>query len=147
MTQISAGLAESSGSAYGRGDYAESAAYGVTTLGYIALEGFSFGRLGSLKGATQGMKAAGTEFSHWIPKRFFDKVPKSLLKYLGPAHGRTWWNGRVVSSMEHALNDNYRMLKGMTLANKNSFLRQQVNRLPEWARFVIFAPATNSIGK
>lgn len=41
-------------------------------------------------------------------------------------------NGQYVSDLEHALNDDSRMLKGMTLADKNPAWLQQLNRIPPW---------------
>lgn len=120
-------LSSKSGSAFGCGDYLGGSVYLVATGAYIVFEAGSFGRLGALKGATKGSKLAATEFSHWIPKRLG-----------GP---RIWWNGRIVSVTEHALTDVYRyqfLPKSVKEVLKRSWhpARQQLNRLPEWVRFI-----------
>src|SRR4051794_2112691 len=95
-----------------------------------------WGRMGALKGALKGVKEAGTEFSHWIPARLG-----------GP---RAWWNGQAVSVAEHAITDSFRY-RFMPVAFKDAVkgawnpVRQQLNRLPQVARFGIFAPGTASI--
>lgn len=129
-------LASESGHAAGCGQTGKAILYGALTVGDIALEAFTWSRAGALKGALKGTKAAGTEFSHWIPTRMG-----------GP---RAWWNGRVVSEAEHALNDDFRWqflpreAKTALKPLKDRYfpLRQQLNRLPEWPRLLIFAGGT-----
>ena len=85
--------------------------------------------IGGGAGFEEGVeREAGEEWSHWIPDR--------------ARQGRGGWipdfivnsdlNGQYVSDLEHALNDDDRMLKGMTLADKNPAWLQQLNRIPPW---------------
>ena len=128
-------LSTASGSAYGCGNYGAAIFYGTLTLGDIALEAYTWGRLGALSGPLKGIKAEGTEFSHWVPTRFG-----------GP---RAWWNGQVVSVEEHALTDDLRwqfMSRAWKeTAHQHGLLRQQLNRLPQWGRFGIFSGGTQVI--
>ena len=122
-------LATRSGEEDGCGNTGAALWYGALTLGDIALEAYTWGRLGALSGPLKGIKAEGTEFSHWFPARMG-----------GP---RIWWNGQVVSVEEHALTDDFRR-RFMAAAWKKGaaeygLLRQQLNRLPQWARFAGFS--------
>ena len=90
-----------------------SAAYeGGSWTGVVA--SFATGVVGGLKAA--GTRAAGLEFSHWIPARLG-----------GP---RTILNGNYVTPLRHAMHDPYRYLKGMSKADKLSPFLQQADRMP-----------------
>lgn len=74
-------------------------------MGVIAssLSGMSVGRGISLARMARytkyGSRAAGVEFSHWIPVRYFEKV--GLKRYAG----QTIWNGNYVSRYTHTMHD------------------------------------------
>ena len=73
--------------------------------------------IGGAGGAARaGTKAAGREFSHFIPKR------------LGGL--RSIWNGNYVTPLRHAMHDPYRYLKGMSKAEKFLPGIQQLDRIP-----------------
>lgn len=143
-------LARKSGCAFGRGDNLGGFGYAVLGAGYIFLQGVTFGRLKWIVGPTSGRASAGTSFSHWIPKRYFDEKHwlSPVLRWLsGTKDGKVWWNGRVVSNAEHAATDNHYYTKGFKDASKYPILRQQLNRLPEWARTVLYGTGIREIDK
>ena len=80
------------------------------------------GLIGGLRAA--GTRAAGKEFSHWIPKRMG-----------GP---RSIWNGNYVTPAEHALSDPYRYrFMPRTWKSENplpNVFKRQWNRLPKWIK-------------
>ena len=87
------------------------------------------GAAGGLRAA--GSKAAGTEFSHWIPGRALKSTPDAIRKGFGLSRA----NGNYVSAVEHALNDPYRyrfMSRAWKSTNPiNSPFVRQLNRLPK----------------
>jgi RHS repeat-associated protein len=87
------------------------------------------GGAGGIRAA--GTKAAGKEFSHWIPGRALKNAPDAIRNGLGSS--RT--NGNYVSAVEHALNDPFRyrfMPSAWKQANPiNSPLVRQLNRFPK----------------
>jgi RHS repeat-associated protein len=85
--------------------------------------------VGGGEGLAQDLgKSAGDEWSHWIPARAAQSRGGLIPDLIVDSN----LNGQYVSALEHALNDNYRMLKGMTLADKNPVWLQQMNRIPSW---------------
>jgi len=85
--------------------------------------------IGGAEGLEEGVeRGAGEEWSHWIPDRLKQGrggwIPDSIVD--------SDLNGQYVSDLEHALNDDSRMLKGMNLADKNPAWLQQLNRIPPW---------------
>jgi RHS repeat-associated protein len=87
------------------------------------------GGAGGLRAA--GSKAAGKEFSHWIPGRALKDAPSVIRDGFGLSRA----NGNYVSAVEHALNDPYRyrfMPAAWKNANPiNSPLVRQINRFPK----------------
>jgi YD repeat-containing protein len=81
------------------------------------------GALGWLSG---GIKAAGLEFSHWIPARFLNVMPDWIRKGIG----RSKFNGNYVTPHRHALHDPFRYVKGMKKADKYHVVIQQLDRVP-----------------
>lgn len=143
-------LSTASGGAYGKGDYAVAAGYGAATLGLIALESFTWGRTGAMvRAPLTGVKAAETEFSHFIGEATMRKNPV-WYKIFSPE--RTIFNGRVVSVTEHALTDAYRwrfLPKAMkeALVKGYGVTRSYFNRLPDPLRFLSFYPGLNLFEK
>jgi hypothetical protein len=76
--------------------------------------GLATGVAGGIKAA--GVKAAGKEFSHFIPKR--SGGPRSI------------WNGNFVTPLRHARHDPFRNLKGMRKTDKLLPGLQQLDRVP-----------------
>jgi hypothetical protein len=113
-------FATKAGTASGCGNTGAALGYGAATVGLIGLEAVSFGRVGQMLGGT---RAAGLEFSHSIPTRMG-----------GP---RTWWNGSMVMPEVHAMSDPFRMLAGMTGADKWPVWRQMLNRMPAWMQGLV----------
>ncbi len=87
------------------------------------------GGAGGLRAA--GSKAAGKEFSHWIPNRLLKNTPDFVRNGFGLSRA----NGNYVTAAEHALNDPFRyrfMPAAWKTANPiNSPLVRQFNRLPK----------------
>jgi RHS repeat-associated protein len=87
------------------------------------------GGAGGLRAA--GSKAAGREFSHWIPGRALKNTPGLIREGIGLSRA----NGNYVSEVEHALNDPFRyrfMPRAWKNVNPiNSPLMRQINRLPK----------------
>lgn len=115
-------LSERSGSASGCGNNLAAAAWGALAIDDILLNALSYGRLGQMLGGT-ATKAGVSEFSHSIPNRILA--------------GRQWWNGSIVSPYVHAMSDDYRMLRGMSLADKWPAARQFINRVPSWIQGIV----------
>jgi RHS repeat-associated protein len=104
------------------------------------------GALGGGLGGLTRLKAAGKEFSHWIPDRYIrprslsGKNPNKYYKsWLDNPIGR-WFvhsklNGNYLSPIEHWKNDGWRQLarKSVTGLERNLPWRQQINRAPGWA--------------
>jgi hypothetical protein len=91
-----------------------SAAYDAGEWAGIAY-GFAAGGVGGLRAA--GQKAAGKEFSHWIPHRLG-----------GP---RSIWNGNFVTPARHYLHDPFRYPRGWRdLGDKWPAVLQQLDRIP-----------------
>ncbi len=83
------------------------------------------GGAGGLRAA--GSKAAGREFSHWIPDRALKRTGS---KFLRNTFGKSPANGNFVTSIRHYLHDPHRMLRGTTRAGKFPPLVQQLDRMP-----------------
>ncbi|MGE4239862.1 RHS repeat-associated core domain-containing protein, partial [Ramlibacter sp.] len=93
---------------YGAGEWAGVAA------------GFVSGLAGGARMASG--KAAGLEYSHWIPRRM---LPESMRS------SRTIWNGNYVPPARHYYHDPYRYPKGWRdFGPKWNPVRQQFDRLP-----------------
>ncbi len=146
-------LATKSGDSAGAGRTGEAFAYGAATVGVIALEAFTWGRTGSMFGASsKGSLTAGTEYSHFIGNATRKKLPiwQSIF-----SDGNTLFNGKVVNIYDHAMSDAYKFnfipkglkevwrLKGIT--KPWGAARSYLNRSPEWLRFLTFIPGVNSI--
>ncbi|MEO8218803.1 MAG: RHS repeat-associated core domain-containing protein [Acidobacteriota bacterium] len=88
----------------------------------------AIGAAGGLRAA--GAKAAGKEFSHWIPGRALKNAPGWVSQGVGLSRA----NGNYVSAAEHALNDPFRyrfMPRAWKGANPiNGALARQLNRIP-----------------
>jgi RHS repeat-associated protein len=88
-----------------------------------------FAAIGGAEGFEEGVeRQVGEEWSHWIPDR--KKITRG--GWIPDFIVDSDLNGQYVSDLEHALNDDSRMLKGMTLADKNPVWLQQLNRIPPW---------------
>ena len=81
------------------------------------------------------IKTSGKEFSHWIPKRYFNPNSTSfkpvLNKTLGK-FGRSRLNGNFVTPKLHSRTDPFRFLKGQTKADKLPSFIQQILRVLAW---------------
>jgi RHS repeat-associated protein len=85
--------------------------------------------IGGAEGLEEGLdREAGEEWSHWIPDRAKQGRGGLIPDFIVDSD----LNGQYVSDLEHALNDDSRMLKGMTQADKNPAWLQQLNRIPPW---------------
>lgn len=88
------------------------------------------GAAGGLRAA--GSKAAGKEFSHWIPDRYLKRTGSDFLRN---SFGRSPLNGNYVSKVEHALSDPkaYRFMpRAWKEANPMpNRVIQQWNRIPK----------------
>jgi RHS repeat-associated protein len=73
-----------------------------------------------------GSKAAGKEFSHWIPDRVLKRTGSSWLRN---TFGKSRFNGNYVSSTRHYLHDPHRFLLGTTRDGKFSPAVQQLDRV------------------
>jgi len=143
-------LSTKSGDAAGAGRTAEAWGYGAATVGYIALEAFTWGRTGAMINAPlKGTRAAGTDFSHFIAEATMKKYPFWQIIF-GPVKNRTAFNGNVVSVIEHAMTDPYKHNFLPVLLKKKvpqyGLFRSYLNRSPQWLRFLIFRPGTSFIG-
>ncbi|HEV7240372.1 MAG TPA: RHS repeat-associated core domain-containing protein, partial [Thermoanaerobaculia bacterium] len=83
------------------------------------------GGAGGLRAA--GSKVAGKEFSHWIPDRALKRTGS---KWLRNKFGMSPFNGNYVPIERHSLHDPWRMLKGMTKADKWPPVVRQLDRVP-----------------
>jgi hypothetical protein len=83
------------------------------------------GGAGGLRAA--GSKAAGKEFSHWIPDRV---LKRSGSQFLRNTFGTSRANGNYVTPMRHYLHDPHRMLRGTTRSGKFPPVGQQLDRVP-----------------
>jgi hypothetical protein len=83
------------------------------------------GGAGGLRAA--GSKAAGKEFSHWIPDRVLKRTGSPFLRN---TFGTSRANGNYVTPMRHYLHDPHRMLRGTTRAGKFPPLVQQLDCVP-----------------
>jgi RHS repeat-associated protein len=93
--------------------------FGGTSIG----RGISLARMARY--TKYGSRAAGIEFSHWIPVRYFEKV--GLKRYAG----QTIWNGNYVSRYTHSWHDPLRYgIKNMVKPPKWTFPFQQWSRVP-----------------
>lgn len=150
--QMVKSLATKLGDAAGAGRTAEAWGYGAATIGYIALEAFTWGRTGAMINAPlAGTKAAGTEFSHFIGEATMKKYPFWQTVF-GAVKSRTAFNGKVVSVVEHAMTDAYRF-RFLKVPVKTALggvpwgpIRSYINRSPDWLRFLVFRPGANFIG-
>jgi len=106
-----------------------STAYGAGEVtGVVA--SFATGVVGGARVA--GTRAAGVEFSHWVPARLG-----------GP---RTIVNGNYVTPFRHAMHDPYRFLKGMGKADKFNPVLQQLDRTPKVLRGAVLGGTAGAIG-
>jgi hypothetical protein len=98
----------------------------------------AFGIAGGTRAA--GAKAAGKEFSHWIPDRYLRLVRARLTKrgqaglgrWLQRKFGRSRVNGNFVSSERHFRHDSFRYPPGWRDFEGPSFnpILQQIDRVP-----------------
>ena len=81
--------------------------------------------LGAATGwVTGGAKAAGKEFSHWIPHRYLKKTNNN---FIINKFGKSKFNGNYVSPRRHAMHDTYRHIN-----NVKPFpsIARQLDRVP-----------------
>jgi RHS repeat-associated protein len=83
------------------------------------------GGAGGLRAA--GSKAAGKEFSHWIPDRILKRTGSNFVRN---TFGKSPFNGNFVSPTRHYLHDPYRFLRGMGADGKLPAVLQQLDRVP-----------------
>jgi RHS repeat-associated protein len=100
-------------------------------IGVIASSfgGMSVGRGISLARAARyakyGSRAAGVEFSHWIPVRYFERI--GLKRYAG----QSIWNGNYVTRYTHSWHDPLRhAIKGMAQPPQWTVPFRQWSRVP-----------------
>jgi len=97
--------------------------YGGEAAGF--LHSVAFGGAGGLRAA--GSKAAGKEFSHWIPDRLLKRGPS----WLRNRFGKSTLNGNYVSPQRHYMHDPYRYPRGWrNLGPRYSPPVQQLDRVP-----------------
>ena len=119
------------GEALGIGDANDAVQYG--SLGYHAGEvlGTIHSTLMNAAGGIKavGVKAAGKEFSHWIPERI---LKKSGSKWAVKTFGRSKWNGNYVTPQRHFQHDPFRYLKNYKTLPFKRFSPpvQQLDRVP-----------------
>jgi RHS repeat-associated protein len=107
-----------------------SPAYGAGEVtGFVA--SLATGVAGGVRAA--GTRAAGVEFSHWLPARLG-----------GP---RTILNGNYVTPFRHSMHDPYRYLKGMKKADKFNPVLQQLDRTPKVLRGAALGATLGAIGR
>ncbi|MEZ5162331.1 MAG: RHS repeat-associated core domain-containing protein [Fimbriimonadaceae bacterium] len=135
-----------SGCYSGEGNYFMAGLYGVGTVAVITGSAFSFSRFGG--GAD--VKKLNYEYSHWIPSRYGRSLQRKLAGTKYADYGRlirksidkkSWWNGRYVSAWEHIKTDTYRGKRALTWNQA----RAHLNRLPNWARGVVFSFANDRL--
>jgi RHS repeat-associated protein len=108
--------------------------YGAGEWSGVGLDVFRGGATGW---ETGGVKAAGKEFSHWLPNRIVKKIIPILKTRSGDAARafRNWsrspWNGNYVSSARHYYHDAFRYPLGWrNLGEKWPWWLQQLDRIP-----------------
>jgi hypothetical protein len=107
-----------------RQDY-NSGAYSVGEWSGVGLS-IAIGGASGAKAA--GTKAAGKQFSHWIPDR---ALKQTSSKWIRNTFGRSPFNGNYVSAQRHYLHDPYSYFRGWRDFGPkwNPFL-QQLDRIP-----------------
>ncbi|HEX4965046.1 MAG TPA: RHS repeat-associated core domain-containing protein [Thermoanaerobaculia bacterium] len=119
---------------------------GLLDLGMqLASNGFNFhcvswgevalsAALGAVGGEFGGAQRAGTEFSHWIPSRYFRPSSPYYKPWL-PSWLNGELNGSYVSSARHYYHDPFRFPRGwQELGDKWPLLMQQLDRIPNWMK-------------
>lgn len=90
--------------------------------------------LGALGGGLGGARRAGTEFSHWIPARYFRPSSPSYKPWL-PQWLNNGLNGSWVSPARHYKHDPFRYPRGWRdLGDKWNPAVQQLDRVPDWMK-------------
>ena len=90
--------------------------------------------LGALGGGWGGARRAGTEFSHWIPARYFRPSSASYKPWL-PRWLNGELNGSYVSPARHYYHDPFRYPRGWRdLGDKWNPVLQQLDRIPNWMK-------------
>jgi hypothetical protein len=107
-------------------------------------------------GGVQGVRAAGvkipkvTEFSHWLPARYFRPGGPSYKPLLTRAFGwaeKTVLNGNFVSRARHYYHDPFRYPRGwQALGEKWPAVLQQLDRIPNLFKGAAAGAAAGSTG-
>jgi RHS repeat-associated protein len=91
--------------------------------------------LGAFGGGLGGMRRAGTEFSHWIPARYFRPTSRYYKPWL-PKWLNNPMNGSYVSPVRHYKHDPFRHLRNARelYGDKWHPALQQLDRIPNWMK-------------
>jgi RHS repeat-associated protein len=90
--------------------------------------------LGAFGGGWGAARRAGTEFSHWIPARYFRPGSESYKPWL-PQWLNNELNGSWVSPARHYMHDPFRYPRGWRdLGDKWNPALQQADRIPNWMK-------------
>lgn len=110
---------------------------GLMNGGFSCLDYGSLGfaaALGSVGGGLGGLRRAGTEFSHWIPKRYFNPNSRSYKPWL-PEWLNNPLNGSWITPGRHYKHDPFRYPRGWRkFGDKWDPWLQHLDRTPNWMK-------------
>ena len=94
-----------------------------------------------------GVKRAGTEWSHAIAKRNINKLAKKGSRLNNALNKRGGLNGQWVSPKRHARHDYFRRLKGGKVKDKPNKLWRTLDRIPDYLKAGVLTPFAHQPGK